>query len=102
MPTPDIDFEPEFAPDGSIVDFLSGAMLEDRPEERVRQRYLKVLHYDYGYPKNVLRREVQIMAGSAPVRDIEGNPVRADIVVYKSASAAARGNQGQIKGSRSN
>ncbi|RIS72242.1 N-6 DNA methylase [Mycobacteroides abscessus] len=97
MPIPEVDFEPEFAPDGTIVDFLSGSTLGDRPEERVRQRYLKVLHYDYGYSKQVLRREVQIMAGSAPVRDIEGNPVRADIVVYKSANAAARGNQGQIK-----
>jgi type I restriction enzyme M protein len=95
--TDEIDFEPEFAADGKIVDCLSGATLEDRPEERVRQRYLKVLHYDYGYAKNRLRREVQIMAGSSPVKDVEGNMVRADIVVYRTARAAATGDQGQIK-----
>lgn len=95
--TDEIDFEPDFAVDGTIVDFLTGATLEDRPEERVRQRYLKVLHYDYGYAKNLLRREVLIMAGASPIKDVEGNPVRADIVVYRSANAAAEGNQGQIK-----
>lgn len=97
MPTPTVDFEPEFAPDGTIIDFLSGATLEDKPEERVRQRYLKVLHHDYGYRKQVLRREVQIMAGSSPVKDLNGNPVRADIVVYNSQTAATNNNQGQIK-----
>lgn len=93
----DIAFEPDFAPDGRIIDFLTGGLLEDQPEERVRQNYLKVLHYDFGYPKNVMRREVVIMAGSNPVKDEKGDAIRADIVVYRSAAAAARQDQGQIK-----
>ena len=28
--------------DGKIVDILSGTILEDKPEERVRQKYLKI------------------------------------------------------------
>jgi type I restriction enzyme M protein len=91
------EFQPDFAPDGRIVDYLSDAFLEDQPEERVRQAYLKVLHLDYGYPKNVMRREVVVMAGSNPVTDDAGDPTRADIVVYRSAAAAARHDQGQIK-----
>src|SRR3954447_2979404 len=90
-------FDIEFAPDGRIVDFLDGVMLEDKPEERVRQRFLRALHFEHGYPKTVMRREVTIMAGSNPALDHEGNPVRADIVVYHSASARQRDDQGQIK-----
>lgn len=97
MPTKELDFEPDFAADGKIVDYLTDTLLEDRPEERVRQRYLKILHLDYRYPKNVMRREVVIRAGANAVIDQSGNPTRADIVVYRSAAAAASGNQGQIK-----
>src|SRR5919107_736317 len=90
-------FDIEFAPDGRIVDFLDGVMLEDKPEERVRQRFLRTLHFEHGYPKAVTRREVTIMAGSNPALDHAGNPIRADIVVYHSAAARQRGDQGQIK-----
>lgn len=93
-----IDFEPDIDPaTGKIVDFLSGTPLEDQPEERVRQRYLKVLHYDYGYPKATMRREVRIMAGSNEVIGVDGSPTRADIAVYLTASAATAKDQGKIK-----
>ncbi len=93
-----IDFEPDVDPiNGKIIDFLSGAELEDRPEERVRQRYLKVLHYDYGYAKSLMRREVKIMAGSNEVVAHDGTPTRADIAVYFTANAASTNNQGKIK-----
>ena len=61
MPDEDIT-DIEYAPDGRIVDFLDGVFLEDRAEERVRQQYLRVLHFEYGYPKNVMSREVTITA----------------------------------------
>lgn len=89
-------FEPNLSADGRIIDFLDGILLEDRPEERVRQAFLRVLHDEYKYSKNVMRREVVIMAGSNEAIDYLGNPVRADIVVYKNAAAASKNNQGQI------
>lgn len=87
----------EFAPDGRIVDFLEGTLLQDAPEERVRQAFLRVLHVEYQYPKNVMRREVRIMSGANVALDLAGNPIRADIVVYRTATASARRDQGQIK-----
>lgn len=90
-------FEVEYADDGRIVDFLSGVHLEETPEELVRQRYSRVLHYDYGYPKNVMRREVGIHAGSKVLTDASGLQVRADIVVYANRSACSKGDQGNIR-----
>jgi type I restriction enzyme M protein len=40
--------------DGKIIDFLNEAALEPKPEEFVRQHYLRTLHYEFQYPKNVL------------------------------------------------
>jgi hypothetical protein len=88
-------FEVDFNEEGKIVDFLSGALLETKPEELVRQKFLKVLHFEYQYPKNVLAREVTIHYGSKELKDKEGNPVRADIVIYSSPIACANKNQGQ-------
>lgn len=90
-------FDLNITPDGRIVDFLDDVLLENRPEECVRQRFLRVLHYEYGYSKNVMRREVVIMAGANQAVDHLGNPIRADIAIYRSAAAASRSNQGQIK-----
>ncbi|MDH6180088.1 type I restriction enzyme M protein [Microbacteriaceae bacterium SG_E_30_P1] len=93
-----ISFDPDFDPaTGKIIDFLSGQLLEALPEERVRQTYLKVLHFDYGYPKSVMRREVTILAGANPVVGVDGSPTRADIAVYLSARDATLDNQGRIK-----
>jgi len=94
---PGDQFETNLSPDGRIIDYLSDALLENRPEERVRQHFLKILNKEFDYPKNLLRREVVIMAGSNEAIDHAGNPIRADIVVYRTAAAASSGNQGQIK-----
>lgn len=89
-------FEVEFNADGKIVDFLSGNSLDVTPEERVRQRYLRILHYEYNYPKNLIRREVHIHYGRGTLTDAPGNPVRADIVIYHDAAAAAKNDQGRM------
>ena len=83
--------------DGKIIDFLTEAALEPKPEEFVRQRYLRTLHYEFQYPKNVLAREVPIYYGRKEVVDKEGNPVRADIVVYSSAKACSERDQGKFE-----
>ena len=81
----------DYAPDGRLIDFLDPKiLLEDRREERRRQQYLRILHYEYGYPKKQIRREVAINIGSS-------SPISADIVVYRSVEAARDNNQGQIR-----
>lgn len=91
-----IQFAPDFSPEGKIVDFLSGKLLEDLPEERVRQQYLKILHYDYGYKKEQMAREVGIYYGRKLLTDNKGNPIRADIVIYKDKRACLDKNQGAV------
>lgn len=90
-------FESQLDEDGKILDFLSGTALEPKPEEFVRQLYLRTLHHEYLYPKNVLAREVPIYYGRKEIRDKDGNPVRADIVVYASPKACSERNQGNIE-----
>lgn len=83
--------------EGKIIDFLSGVPLEPTPEEFVRQQYLKVLHYEYQYPKNCLAREVPIYYGSKELKDSESRPVRADIVIYSTPRACSSRDQGKIE-----
>lgn len=90
-------FESQLDEDGKIIDFLTGVALEPKPEELVRQRYLRTLHHEYSYPKNVLAREVPIYYGRKEIRDKDGNPVRADIVVYASPKACSERDQGNIE-----
>ena len=81
----------EYTDDGRLVDFLNGkTLLEDKREERRRQQYLRVLHYEYGYPKEQMRRQVPINIGS-------GANIFADIAVYRSIEAAQNNDQGQIR-----
>lgn len=89
-------FEVELNEEGKIIDFLSSMILEPKPEEFVRQKFLRVLHFEYQYPKNVLAREIPIHYGSKELKDKEGKPVRADIVVYSSAKARTEKDQGKI------
>ena len=89
-------FDVQLNDEGRIVDFLSGDILENKPEEMVRQHYLRVLHYEYHYPKTQLAREVPIYYGRKELIDKNGNPVRADIVIYATAKAKEERNQGQI------
>jgi type I restriction-modification system DNA methylase subunit len=91
-------FEITFDEDGKIIDFLDDDVrLERQPEELIRQHYLRVLHHEYHYPKNVLAREVGIYYGRKELVDRHGSPVRADIVVYTDAKACSERNQGKIE-----
>lgn len=47
--------EVNFNDEGDIIDTLSGKILKDTPEERVRQRFINILQSDYGYPKTSLQ-----------------------------------------------
>ena len=83
--------EVEYSSDGRLRDFLDPEiLLQDRPEERRRQQYLRILHYEYGYPKEQMRREFPINIGST-------TPIFADIAVFRSLEAAEDGDQGQIR-----
>jgi type I restriction enzyme M protein len=76
--------------DGRIVDFLNAEVSRSNtPEERVRQVFARKLHFDYGYPKEVMSIEVPIYIGS--------ERRSADIVVFADEFAAARRDQAQIK-----
>lgn len=89
--------EIEYNDDGLIVDSLSGVLLRNTPEERVRQRFIAILQNDYGYPKEVIQREVPIQSGSSILLDeTDGSPIRADIVIYNSKRAAINKDQGNI------
>lgn len=91
-----INFEPDYTEGGKIIDFVSGNELVATPEEAVRQGYLKTLHYDYKYPKNVIGVEIPVFHGGKEILDSDGNPVRADIVIYKNRKAKAERDQGKI------
>lgn len=72
----------------TIIDYLTGEEIDitHKPEELVRQKYLKILHEEYGYPKENMAKEVSIKDGVSEVTDvITGKPKRADIVIYRSA-----------------
>ena len=91
-----VSFAPVIDEEGRIECFLDGESLPNTPEERVRQRYLRILHYDYGYPKAVMSREVPIYRGHRELTDREGKPIRADIMVYQDARACSRRDQGRV------
>ena len=81
----------EYSEDGRLVDFLNpNILLEDYKEERRRQQYLRILHYEYGYPKEQMRREFPINIGSSA-------PIFADIAVFRSVESARENDQGQIR-----
>lgn len=90
-------FEPEISETGRIVDYVSGDLLEDRPEERVRQRLERLLHLQYEYPKNRIAREIPIHCGSGELKDAEGKPVRADVGIFRTVEAARKKDQGQVQ-----
>ena len=63
----------------------------NKPEEQVRQEYEKVLHYDHGYPKEVMDIEVAIQRGSK-------SGERADIVMYRTSDPEKREQSADILG----
>ena len=89
------NFEVETDENGKIICFLDGTILEPRPEEFVRQKYIRILHFEYQYPKKVIKREVSIYYGSKELY-VDGKPKRADIAVYENEKAANDKDQGQI------
>lgn len=87
----------KFNENGEIIDILTGKILKDTPEERVRQRFLSILQLDYGYPKENILCEVPIQQGSKVLTNsTDGSEIRADIVVYNSKRAALSRDQGNI------
>ena len=90
-------FEPEFSEDGSVVDYIAGDLLEPRPEEFVRQRLQRLLHVQYGYPRNRIAREIPIYYGGHVLQDADGNPVRADVGIFRSVAAAKKKDQGGLQ-----
>src|SRR5262249_33381291 len=88
---------PSYADDGSIVDFITGDLLSPTPEEPVRQRLQAMLHLQYGYPKNRIAREIPVFYGGKELKDAEGKPVRADVGVFRTATAAKSKDQGAIE-----
>ena len=80
----------------TISDYLTGTILKTTPEEIVRQTFIRTLHEDYLYPKEIIRREVSIQSGSKILQDETGADIRADIVVYHNKRAALDGDQGNI------
>jgi len=60
-----------------IKDYITGKEKRETPEEKVRQEYCKVLHQEYGYPKECIGVEVIIPMGSSKKR--------ADICVYNNS-----------------
>ena len=76
--------------DRRIIDFLDPATTRpNTPEEHVRQVYARKLHFEYGYPTDVLVFNAPIQIGSATKY--------ADIAVYQDDSAARRKDQGEIQ-----
>lgn len=62
--------------EGYIKDFITGEWVKDKPEEQVRQVYLRKLVEEYGYdPKNI-KLEVSIKSGQTETKK------PADIVVF--------------------
>lgn len=88
--------EVNFNDEGDIIDTLSGKILKDTPEERVRQRFINILQSDYDYPKNIIAREVPVQQGSKILSSDDGAEIRADIVVYTSKKACLERDQGNI------
>lgn len=89
-------FDADFDEAGKIICFTNGDLLEDGPEERVRQKILKLLAFEYNYDKKLMAREVAIQHGSDILRDREGNPIYADVVIYSTSEARANRDQGNI------
>lgn len=55
-------------PDGKVVDFISGRLLDDTPEEYVRQNVEMSLVLEYSYPRDQVEVEFKIKVGSGTKR----------------------------------
>jgi len=62
--------------EGYIKDYISSEWIKDKPEERVRQTYLRKLIEEYGYDSKNIKTEVSIKSGQTETKK------PADIVVF--------------------
>lgn len=62
-------------PPGKIRCYLTGNLRDDTPEEHVRQRWVRSLIEEYGYPKTDIAIEAAIVMGRSRKR--------ADVVIYR-------------------
>ena len=67
-------------PEGKIVDFISGHLLNDTPEEYVRQNVAMSLVLEYGYDRSQIEVEFRIKVGS--------NRKRIDLAIFPSERGA--------------
>src|SRR4051794_33083181 len=51
-------------PDGKVVDFITGRLMNDTPEEYVRQNVEMSLVLEYNYPRDQVEVEFRIKVGS--------------------------------------
>jgi type I restriction enzyme M protein len=65
----------ESVPEGKIVDFVTGKLMKDTPEEYVRQNIEKALVKQYRYPAGDCEPEFRINSGSSRPR--------VDIVIFE-------------------
>lgn len=74
---------------GKIIDYLdTDVRRENKPEERIRQKMVQIIHCEFGYPKDRIGLERAINMG----RETK----RADIVIYNTEEACAQNDQGKI------
>lgn len=65
----------------TIIDFITGKDIKNTPEEREAvQPFLKILHEDYGYPKNLIKAHPQHRVKANP-SDKKSYPI--DIAVFE-------------------
>lgn len=72
---PPVEMIVESVPEGMIVDFLTGRLVRDTPEEYVRQNLERALVHQYRYASSDCEPEVRIKVGSSRKR--------VDIVVFE-------------------
>jgi len=81
---------------GQNIDLATGKKIDlEKPEEKVRQEYEKILHEDYEYSYDQMDIEVFIQRGN---RNSQANKERADIVVYKTTDKNKRQQNEDILG----
>ncbi len=82
---------------GRIIDYVDPAKRRpNTPEERVRQLLVRSLNMEYGYDLSRLALEVPIYKGTAELKDDNGRPSRADVVIYRSSEACKSREQSDI------
>jgi len=93
LPRPLAHAAPErirLTPEGRIVDFIDpNTIRPNTPEEHVRQGYSRRLHFEYGYPKELIVLGATINIGSGVKF--------ADIAVYRDARSAKQRDQSKIR-----